>query len=253
MIICVDIGNTCIDLGIFKEGKITKTYLFNTSLTKTGDEYYLSFNSLLNDNIDIKDIEAIYIASVVPSITRRIARALEKVFKVSPTLLSRHLKSGIRIKIDHPQELGQDLLCAGAAIKKMNLAPALIIDLGTATKFIVVDKNEDLVGCIIYPGVKISFDALAEKAAQLMDISFEKPESVIGKNTVASLNSGAVNGTIALITGLAKMIQDELGYPLNKIITGGYSNILKGLLPNSYLFDHHLVLKGLFDIYDRNR
>ncbi len=253
MIICVDIGNTCIDLGIFKEGKIIKTYLFNTSLTKTSDEYYLSFNSLLSDNIDSKDIEAIYIASVVPSISKRIARALEKVFKVNPTLLSRHLKSGIRIKIDHPQELGQDLLCAGVAVKKMNLAPALIIDLGTATKFIVVDKNEDLVGCIIYPGVKVSFDALAEKAAQLMDISFEKPENVIGKNTVTSLNSGAVNGTIALITGLAKMIEDELGYSLNKIITGGYSSILQGLLPKSYLFDHHLVLKGLFDIYDRNR
>lgn len=253
MIICVDIGNTCIDLGIFKDGKIIKTYLFNTSLTKTSDEYYLSFNSLLNDNIDIKEIESIYIASVVPSISKRIARALEKVFKVNPTLLSRHLKSGIRIKIDHPQELGQDLLCAGVGAKKMGLCPALIIDLGTATKFIVIDKNEDLVGCIIYPGVKVSFDALAEKAAQLMDISFEKPEKVIGKNTVASLNSGAVNGTIALITGLAKMIEDELGYPLNKIVTGGYSNILKGLLPNSYQFDHHLVLKGLFEIYDRNR
>lgn len=254
MVIVVDIGNTAIDLGIIEEGHIIKTFLFNTNVLKTGDEYAIGFQSLKN-GIGIKDeeIEDIVIASVVPSISKRIARALEKTFHKTPILLSRHLKSGIRLKIDHPQELGQDLLCSAVGAKKLNLFPAIIIDLGTATKFIVIDKMSDLVGCIIYPGVQVSFDALAEKAALLMDISFDKPEHVIGKNTIESLKSGAVNGTIALIEGLVNMVEKELGYKTHKIITGGYSNILEGTLGTEYLFDHHLVLKGLYNIYEQNR
>jgi type III pantothenate kinase len=167
-------------------------------------------------------------------------------------VVGKSLKSGLSIRIDNPNELGTDLVADSVGGKSKYGYPLLITDMGTATKILVIDKDGNFVGCVIAPGIKVAMMALTKKSAQLMDIDLVAPEKIIGKNSPDSLNSGSIYGNIAMIEGMNKMIEKELGYPCKKIITGGYSAILKEHLDKEFIFDPTLIFEGLYQIYLKN-
>lgn len=254
MILVLDLGNTNLYMGVFDQfGTLLKEYRKHTDLNKSSDEYKeILQNFLLQDKIDLSDFEGAILSSVIPSLTRVIKSAVEKLIGKKCLIVGREIKSGLPIRIDNPTELGADLVCdAVGAIKKYG-APVIVADLGTATKMIVVDASGACIGCTISPGMKISMVALVGGTAQLTDISFIAPKSVIGKNTSDSLNSGSIYGTCAMIEGLAKRIENELGYDCKKVLTGGYSNLIYEYIDNKFNFDPSLILEGLYQIYKKN-
>lgn len=252
MILVLDLGNTNIYIGVYQNGELKKTYRTFTDPMKSQDNY----RDLLEDffqkhHFESKDFSGAIISSVVPDLSTVLKGALDELLEIDSIIISKGVKTGLSIRIDNPNELGTDLVAdAIGAIKKYHV-PCLIADLGTANKIIVIDRNGNFIGVIIFAGIKVASKALSRSAAQLMDISYNCPKSVIGKNSIDSLNSGSIYGTIAAIEGLAIRVEKELGYPMNKILTGGNANLIKDHIDN-FVFDQHLILDGLYEIYFRN-
>lgn len=252
MILLLDLGNTNLFVGVYQNGSLVKEYRTDSDLKRSADMYQtLLSNFLISSKFDISDFEGAIISSVIPSLTFSIVEATENLIKKKCFVVGNNLKSGLSIHIDNPNELGADLVADSIGAIKKYSAPCIICDLGTANKFLVIDKNKNFIGCIISPGIKTSGKALSNDAAQLMDISYIAPKKVIGKNSPDSLNSGAIYGTVAQIEGLTKKIEDELGYKTTHILTGGNSILIKDYLKN-YIYDHTLILDGLYYIYQKN-
>lgn len=253
MILTLDLGNTNLLIGVYQEKKLIATYRTYSDKTKSSDGYKEIFKQFLNaENLNPRDFKGAILSSVIPSLSKAIVDAVEKVFSIKCLQVSSKLKSGLAIHIDNPSELGADLVAdsVGAIVKK--ITPCLIVDLGTATKYLVVDKQDAFQGCVITTGVKLGFEALANNAAQLMEIDYEAPKKIIGKNSRDSLNSGAIYATVAQIKELSEMIENEVGYKMHKIITGGNAYLVKDFLPDSFVFEEHLILDGLLAIYEKN-
>lgn len=253
MILCVDMGNTDIKVGVFKDDKLLSTFRTTTDKKKSSDEYELILSSFLSDK-KYKKEEFIggILASVVPSLSFPLKEAIEGVFGIVPLVVGKGLKSGLSIRIDNPNELGADLVAdAVGAIHQLGY-PVLIADLGTATKLCVVDKAGSFVGCVFAPGLKLSVAALIGGTAQLPEITLEQPKRIIGKNTPDSMNSGAIYGTSAMIKALSEDIEKELGYPCKRVLTGGYGRFFKDALKDSFNYNPNLALEGLLKIYQKN-
>ena len=192
-------------------------------------------------------------SSVMPSISKLIKDAIKITFKVEPLVLGAGVKTGMPILTDNPSEVGTDLIasCIGAVSKYGK--PLLLVDLGTATKINVIDKNGAFVGCLIAPGLKLSNEALVNVAPQLPLISYEAPKKVIGKNTMDSMNSAAIYGTASMIDGLVRKIERELGYPTIKVATGGLHELVIPHAETPFNVDHDVLLYGLYNIYLKNK
>ena len=252
MILLLDLGNTNLYIGVHNDKTLISEYRTYSDLEKTSDMWCELINTYLaNAKISIEDINGAILSSVIPSLTLVIKSAIERLIKKPCLVLSKQIKSGLAIRIDNPSELGTDLIADSiGAIKKYG-APLIICDLGTANKLLVIDKNEAFVGCTISPGLKQGQKALSSGCAQLMDTSLIAPQKVIGKNSLDSINSGAIYGTKCMIEGMSKLIEDELGYKTTHILTGGNAELIKDCLDN-YIYDPHIVLDGLYHIYKRN-
>lgn len=253
MILTLDLGNTNLYLGVYQGEKLIATYRTYSDKMKSSDGYVEIFqNFLKNENLNEKDFKGAILSSVIPSLSRTIVFAVEKTLHIPCMQVSQKIKSGIPIKIDRPSELGADLVSdtVGGINKYGN--SLLIVDMGTATKYLVVDKDGAFEGCIITPGIKTSFSALINHTAQLMEIEFETPRNIIGKNSKDSLNSGAIYGTVAQIVELRRMIEKDLGYKLIPILTGGNAILLKDHLED-FIYDDRLILDGLLAIYKKNK
>ena len=253
MILTLDLGNTNLYVGVYREDKLIATYRTYSDKTRSSDGYCEILKMFfLQENILATDFEGAILSSVIPSLSGILVKATEKLLKIPCLQVGPKLKSGLPIHIDRPTELGTDLVCdAVGAIHKYG-TPNLIVDLGTATKYLVVDKGGNFQGCIILPGIKTSFNALIDHTAQLMEIDFEAPKNIIGKNSKDSLNSGAIYGTIAQIRSLKTMIEKELGYTLKPILTGGNAALIEKYLPE-FLYDEQLILDGLLQSYKKNK
>lgn len=253
MILLLDLGNTNLYVGVYQNGSLLCEYRTNSDTHHSSDMYQYLLNSFfIKSKLHVEDFEGAIIASVIPSLTMTIVDAVETMIKKKCYIVGNNLRTGLSIRIDNPSELGADLVadCVGA-LKEYSV-PCIICDLGTANKFLVLDKTGNFIGCIISPGIKTAGKALALDAAQLMDISYTAPKKVIGKNSPDSLNSGAIFGTIAMINGLTDMIEKEIGYKTNHIITGGNAKLVYKELKN-YVYDPHLIFKGLYHIYQKNK
>lgn len=254
MVLVLDLGNTNLYIGIYENNSLVKEVRKHTDLYRSSDEYYEIFDSLLRlENISPSSFEGAILSSVIPSLTLTIKFAIEKLIKKECKIVGKGIKSGLSIRIDNPSELGSDLVADSVgALAKYN-APLIIVDLGTANKILVVDKNKEFVGCTISVGLKIGMKSLTSSAAQLMDVSLIPPKRIIGKNSVDSLNSGATYGTVCMIEGMAEKIERELGYKCTKILTGGNSYIIKDIINKDFIFEPTLILDGLYQIYLKNR
>ena len=245
MLLAIDIGNTNIVIGIIDNDQVAFTGRLATDKLKTADEYALQFVGMLNmKHIDVADIEGVIISSVVPPLILTMKRAIKTLTGKVPVILGPGTKTGLNIKLDNPAQLGCDQVADAVAV--------IVLDMGTATTVSVIDKNKNYLGGLIIPGIRISQDALSSSTSQLPRISLEKPEKVIGKNTIDCMKSGAVYGSASMIDGLADRIEDELGEKVTIIATGGNAESIVSVCKRDVIYDGNLLLDGLNFIYKKN-
>lgn len=254
MILAIDIGNTSISLGGFEGDKLCFVVRLSTDTTKTEDEYASKILNILNLHGVNRDIvDGAIISSVVPPLNTIIKSAIKLAYGVDALMVCPGIKTGIGILCDSPSSVGSDLICSCVAANTLYSAPALIIDIGTATKMIVTNKNGAFIGVSIIPGVMMGLNALSDGTAQLPKVSLEAPATVIGKNTIDCMKSGVIFGNASMIDGMIDRINREVGEELPVLVTGGYSTVIAPHCNHHMTIDKDLVLKGLNIIYHKNK
>lgn len=254
MILAIDIGNTNIVIGCCDKEKIYFVERLSTNNTKTELEYAISFKNVLElYQINPKEIDGGIISSVVPPITNIVRASAEKVLGKSMKIVGPGVKTGLNILMDNPAQVGSDRIVNAVAAINEYTAPLIIIDMGTATTFCVVDEKKNYIGGMILPGVRISLDALTSGTSQLSRISIEAPKKLIGKNTIDCMKSGIINGNAACIDGMISRINKELGQEATVIATGGLAKKIVPHCEQKICIDDELLLKGLRLIYEKNK
>ena len=253
MNLCIDVGNTTIGVGFFKEEQLFKRLSFTVDTKKTSDEYISVIERTLKDlSLDAKPIDRIIFSSVVPSVNDELISAVKAIFNKEPLLIAPGVKTGLPVHVDNPSEVGNDLIAVMVGAKEKYGYPCLITDLGTATKVLLIDKSGAFVSCMIMPGMALSVSALTNRAALLHEISIKAPKSVMAKNTVDAINAGVTYGHADMIDGIITRYENELGYKCKHILTGGSAIYLKDILKNEFVYDETLCLEGLNRILIRN-
>lgn len=251
MLLAIDIGNTMTNFGVFEEGKLVYTYVLDSDPQRTEDEHRARLLFMFQSaSLALSSITEIIISSVVPSIGSIYSRLSQSLFLVKARVIGPGLKSGLRLKVDHPTEVGSDLVadCVSAKTKYGN--SVFVADLGTASKYIYVDEEGAFAGLSIAPGLTISLSALVKGTASLPEIPLNPEVSVIGKNTPDCMNSGIIHGTVFQVKGFADAFEKAAGHSLKRVLTGGNSVYLKSLLPE-FEYDKNLLLEGLYEINER--
>lgn len=253
MILTIDIGNTNIVIGGFVGEELTFVARIATDAHKTEDEYATKLKSVLAlHGVDRNTVRGAIISSVVPPLNTVMKNAVNIVYGIEPLRVDPGIKTGINIRCDNPATVGADLICACVAAHYLYGSPSLVVDMGTATKIMVVDRSGAFIGVAIIPGVEIALKALSGGTAQLPQISLEAPKSVIGKNTVDCMRSGVVFGNASMIDGMIDRFNEEMGENLQVIATGGLAPTIIRHCKHEIKTDKDLVLKGLRILYDKN-
>ena len=253
MILTVDIGNSNIMFGGFSGDEFSFVARVATDPSATEDEYAVKILGTLSlHGVDRSQITGAIIASVVPPLNAILKKAITFLFGVEPLVVGPGIKTGINIHCDAPSSVGADLICACVAAHHLYGDPSLIIDMGTATKMMVVDRRGAFIGVSIIPGVLMGLNALAEGTAQLPKVSLEAPAAVIGKNTVDCMKSGVIFGNASMVDGMIDRINDEMGESLPVYATGGLASVIVKHCRHDITLDEDLVLKGLKVLYDKN-
>lgn len=257
MLLVIDIGNTNIVFGIYKNDELINSWRISSETSKTSDEYGMIFlNILAHHSIKPEDIHGAIISSVVPKLSHTIPKVCSNFFSVEPLEVGVGTKTGINIRYDNPKEVGSDRIVNSVAAYEIYKGPAAIVDMGTAISFDVIDEKGTYLGGAISPGIESAANSLFMKASRLPKVELEVPKRVIGKTTNESLKSGIVLGYISLIDGLIERISEEMELNIEDIqviATGGFTRLI---LENSkYIkhIDNELTLKGLKIIYDKNK
>lgn len=256
MILTVDIGNTNTVFGIFNEKKLVYKFRIQSIHDKTTDEYAILLLSLLErNNIKPSSISGAVISSVVPQLQYTFSRMLKKYLKVEPLIVSNETKTGIKLNIDNPKELGADRIANAVAGKEKFGSPCIIIDFGTATTFDIIDNEGNYTGGLICPGIMLASKMLRSNTAQLPEVSIKKPVSVVGKNTIHHIQSGIYFGYLEMINGLLKRVINE-EFSGNKnvsiVVTGGLGHDMSVDMDMKSKYEPNLTLEGLFYIYHKN-
>ncbi len=253
MILTIDIGNTNIVLGGFLEDKLAFVARIATDATKTEDEYASKIRNILTlHNVEATAVKGAIISSVVPPLNSVMKRAIKFIYGIDPILVGPGIKTGINIHCDDPSSVGADLICACVAAHHIYGSPSLVIDMGTATKIMVLDSKGTFIGVSISPGVNIALKTLASGTAQLPQISLEAPKSVIGKNTIDCMRSGAVFGNASMIDGMIDRFNEEMGSSLPVYATGGIAPMIIPYCKHEITLNDNLVLEGLYILYNKN-
>lgn len=254
MIFTMDIGNTNIKAGLFKGKELVRTWRMATNRTASSDEYGMLVTNLFHSaGLKPDHVRGIMISSVVPSINYTIEHMCNDYFGIKPKMVAPGVKTGINIQYDNPRELGADRICNAVAAQAYYGVPCIFIDFGTATTFGVVNEKGAFMGGCICPGLKLASDALVRGTAKLPNFELVKPESVIGKNTIANLQAGMIYGYVGQVEYLVKKMKKELGREDAVVVaTGGMSRMIASETKVIDHLDGLLTLKGLKLIYERN-
>lgn len=253
MILAVDIGNTNIVLGCADNDLILFRERLATVQRETSLEYAVKIKAALDiHHINSTDIDGAIISSVVPSVTYTVKTAVEKLIDGKILTVDSDTKTGLKIKIDNPETLGSDLIVDDVAGIGNYPLPQIIIDMGTATTFSVIDKTGTHIGGLITTGVAVSADALNTRTAQLPKIAYETPKHVICSNTVDCITSGIMYSNACAIDGIIERIEEELGEKTTVVATGGLAQVVIPLCRHEIIYDDDLLLKGLMLIWNKN-
>jgi type III pantothenate kinase len=253
MLLAVDVGNTETVAGVFDGAELTWQWRMHTSPERTADELALQFGGFLQQrelSFD-RNVTGVVLSSVVPTATQALREMVSRYFRFEPVVVEPGVKTGVPVLTDNPKEVGADrIVNALAAFSKFG-GPAIVVDFGTATTFDVVSENGELLGAAIAPGVQVAARALYEQTARLPRVELVAPRSVVGRNTVESVQSGLVFGYAAMVDGMVERISKELGTP-TVVATGG---LAATVIEESTTIDHHepwLTLEGLRLVYEKN-
>ena len=254
MLLTVDIGNSNINFGVFSENEIKFVARIATDNAKTEYEYAAAISSALSIyGVDKSKIDGAIISSVVPPLNNVMKCAIRLLYKIEPILVGPGVKTGINIHCDNPSSVGADIICACVATHYIYGSPSLIVDMGTATKMMVMNDKGAFIGVSIIPGVLVSLDALSNRTAQLPMVSLEAPKNVIGKNTADCMKSGVIFGNASMVDGMIDRICEEVGTSLPVYATGGLASVITPYCKHKITYDEYLVLKGLNIIYKKNQ
>lgn len=258
MVFVLDVGNTNIVLGIYKGKKLIVDWRLSTDHKRSADEYGIQVKQLFEqNNIDSSEIDGVIISSVVPNIMYSLEHMVRKYFNKVPIIVGPGVKTGINIKYDNPKEVGADRIVNAVSAYDTYKKSMIIIDFGTATTFCAINKQGDYLGGTICPGIKISSEALFENAAKLPRVELVKPETVICKNTVASMQAGIVYGYIGEVDYIvnkmkAEMMEKEKDEPI-VLATGGLATLIAEDSLTIDKVEPFLTLDGLRIIYEKNK
>ena len=255
MLLVIDVGNTNITLGVFKKEELLGTFRMTTKLPRTSDEYGIMLKELIErQGISSKDINAVIIASVVPDIMHSLGSAMIKYFGIKPVIVSAGIKTGIRIVTENPKQVGADRIVDAVAAYTLYGGPVIVIDFGTATTYDIVGPDATFEGAVIAPGIRTSAQAMWGQAAMLPAIEIKKPDTILAKETVSSMQAGIVFGQIGQVEYIVERIRRESGYRDAKVVaSGGLGNIIARETEAIDVYDPQLTLKGLRINYEKNK
>ena len=251
-IIAIDVGNSETTIGV-GNSQGWQGYRFTTRKTVTSDELLMMFKTIIDDPL-IKEglIEGAIICSVVPEITNSVSEATSRFISKDVLIVGPGVKTGLKVNIDNPKELGPDRIANSIGGYSKASSEVIVVDLGTATTFDIVNTKKEYLGGSIAPGIKISLDALTSKTSSLKSVELETPKNVIGKNTYEAIQSGLILGHTSMIDSMIEKIILESGLEPKIFITGGLGKLIQPLLNLKSQYEEDLTLDGLEEIYKLN-
>lgn len=255
MVLVIDAGNTHIVVAAAEsKTDFRMVSRIATDRSMTDDQYAVELKSVLAlYGICPDSFEGAIISSVVPQITSALRLAVKRVLGCDAMVVGPGIRTGLAIRTDNASEVGSDIIVASVAAAEKYPAPCIVVDMGTVTKLIVLDKNRVLCGAVFAPGVRISAEALSEKTAQLPHVALDAPEKVIGTGTSSCIRSGIIYGHAAMVDGISARMEAELGQSCTVVATGGHAKAVCPHCRKDIVFDRDLLLEGLYSLYCRNK
>jgi type III pantothenate kinase len=258
MLLAVNAGNSIISFGFFDDGcDMRASFDISSDIRKTSDEYIFTIKTIAESKgICAEDIDGAIISSVVPQLTEKLKRSVEVFIGKEPMVVGPGVKTGFHIKIDNPSELGADMVAnTAAAIYQKKGSPLIIADIGAVNTVSAISKSGEYLGCAIFPGVQLSFDALHSEAAQLPNVNLALSSRAIGKNSQGAVRSGVILGSSLALDGFVARFANEMKTAREEIelvATGQYAPVVLPYCKNQFAYEEHLTLMGLYYIYNTN-
>jgi type III pantothenate kinase len=254
MLLSIDIGNTNITLGLYEGEELGPRWRLATNHERMPDEYALQFLGLLsNAGFTPEELIGISLASVVPPLTGKIIEACRRYLLCEPFVVDAGVKTGVRVRYDDPRAVGADRIVDAVAVQRLYGGPACVVDFGTGTTFDAISKEGDYLGGAIAPGIGIAAEALFIRTAKLPRVDLQRPPSVIGRNTVHSMQSGLLFGYVSLVEGMVARFRKELGPDMKVIATGGLAEVVAAETQVIDIIAPWLTLDGLRILWELNR
>ncbi len=255
MLLAVDVGNSNITFGVFDKEELKVKFRLTTKNARTSDEYGQEVLGILNaQGVAVGEIDDVMIASVVPGVMHSLCNGIIKYIKKEPMVVGVGTKTGIRLAVVNPAEVGADRVVDAVAGIGLFGGPVLVIDFGTATTYDLVTEDGSFVAAITSPGIRICADALWTQTAKLPEIEIKKPDSILARDTVTSMQAGLVYGYIGQVEYIVKKVKEESGISNMKVIaTGGLGRIICGSTDVIDEYDPDLTLKGIMLTYEKSR
>ncbi|WP_282938170.1 type III pantothenate kinase [Paenibacillus sp. RC67] len=254
MILAVDVGNTNIVLGLYEGKQLLHHWRLSTNRSSTTDEYgMMIYNLFQHSELELEQVEGIIISSVVPPLMFVLEQLCSKYLKKTPLIVGPGIKTGLNVRYENPREVGADRIANAVAAIELYGTPCIVVDFGTATTFDYIDESGQYIGGAVAPGIGISTEALYQRAAKLPRIELVKPKSVVGRNTVASMQAGIIYGFAGQVDGIVGRIREEHHAHAKVVATGEMAELIASESRTIEKVNPLLTLQGLQMIYERNQ
>lgn len=256
MLLAIDIGNSNTSVGLFgPDGDLKFLAALDTDGRRMADQFSIDLmNVFALYQYDLKDVTGAIVCSVVPPLNFMLEKAVARLLGKPPMVVGPGVKTGLNIRMDFQTQMGADIVADAVSALEKFPAPIVTIDMGTATTIGVISHDRTYEGGLLLPGVNVSLEALSRRAAQLPAISLQHPKALIGKNTEDCMRSGIVYGTAGMLDGVIDRIREEFpGKNVSVVATGGNAPVIVKYCRNKIVYDKHLLMDGLWAIYQKNR